>query len=362
MFSEHDERFMRRALELAARALNHATPNPRVGCVLVRDGNIVAEGFTQRPGEPHAEAHALAQARARGVDLKGASAYVTLEPCNHFGRTPPCTEALIASGVEQVIAAMEDPNPIVGGRGFERLRTAGIRVRVGLFERDAHELNIGFVKRMTEGKPWVRAKIAASLDGRTGLPNGESKWITGETARQDGHRWRARACAIATGSGTVRYDDPALTVRGVETPLPLRQPLRVVFDHIGQLEASAKALAGGALVVCGARKPVGLASDVEIISFPDGHGKIDLSAALKEIASRGVNELHLEAGARLTGPMLQQGHVDELLVYFAPKVIGSDAREMFSIPSPPKLADALSLSLHDIARFDDDIRLIYRKD
>lgn len=362
MFSEADETLMRRALELAALAMNHATPNPRVGCVIARNGQVLAEGFTQRPGEPHAEAHALANARSRGIELKGATAYVTLEPCNHIGRTPPCTEALIAAGIEQVVAAMEDPNPIVAGRGFERCRSAGLQVRVGLLERDAYELNIGFVKRMTRGLPWVRAKIAASVDGRTGLPNGESKWITGDAARLDGHRWRARACAIATGSGTVRHDDPALTVRGVETKLPLRQPLRIVFDHIGQLHRDAKVLQGGALVVCADRVPMNLADDVEVISFPDGRGKIDLSAALKEIASRGVNELHLEAGARLTGPMLQQGHVDELLVYLAPKVIGSDAREMFTLASPPSLEGVLEFSLHDVTRFDDDIRIIYRKD
>ncbi|MGL5004209.1 MAG: bifunctional diaminohydroxyphosphoribosylaminopyrimidine deaminase/5-amino-6-(5-phosphoribosylamino)uracil reductase RibD, partial [Casimicrobium sp.] len=232
MFSTIDEKFMRRALELAALAMNHATPNPRVGCVIVRDGQVLSEGFTQRPGEPHAEAHAIKQARSKQLELSGATAYVTLEPCNHFGRTPPCTEALVEAGIKRVVAAVQDPNPIVSGRGLARLRDAGIEVRAGLLEHDAREMNIGFIKRMQTGLPWLRCKVAASLDGRTGLSNGASQWITGEAARLDGHRYRARACAVATGSGTVRHDDPLMTVRGVETVLPLRQPLRIVFDHL----------------------------------------------------------------------------------------------------------------------------------
>jgi diaminohydroxyphosphoribosylaminopyrimidine deaminase / 5-amino-6-(5-phosphoribosylamino)uracil reductase len=361
MFSTSDEQWMRRALDLATLAMNHATPNPRVGCVIVRDGQMLSEGFTQRPGEPHAEAHAIKQARSRQVDLTGATAYVTLEPCNHFGRTPPCTEALIDAGIKRVVAAMQDPNPIVSGRGLARLREAGIEVRAGLLEHEAHELNIGFVKRMTTGKPWVRAKVAASLDGRTGLSNGESQWITGEAARLDGHQWRARACAIATGSGTVRHDNPRLTVRGVETPLPLRQPLRVVFDHIGEIDPNAKVLQGGALVICADRIPSGLNSEVETICLPDGHGKIDLPRAIEEIGKRGVNELHVEAGARLMGPMIQAGLIDELLVYLAPKLLGRDAREMFSLPEPMKLADAMQFEYQDVRMIGDDVRMILRK-
>jgi diaminohydroxyphosphoribosylaminopyrimidine deaminase / 5-amino-6-(5-phosphoribosylamino)uracil reductase len=363
VFSVSDEAWMRRALALAEHAMNHATPNPRVGCVFVREEYVLAEGFTQRPGEAHAEAHAIAQARARGIDLRGATAYVTLEPCNHFGRTPPCTEALIASGVSRVVAAMEDPNPVVSGRGFTRLRDAGIEVRVGLLETDAHELNIGFVNRMQTGRPWVRAKMAASLDGRSGLSNGVSQWITGSSARQDGHRWRARACAIATGSGTVRHDNPRLTVRDVATVLPLRQPLRIVFDHLGEMRADAHVLRDGALVYCANVKPVDLGADVEIVSMPDVEhpNKIDLTKAIADIGSRGVNELHVEAGARLLGPMIQQGLVDELLMYVAPKLLGRDARELFSLPEPIKLEDAIRFEFFDVRLIDEDVRMILRK-
>jgi diaminohydroxyphosphoribosylaminopyrimidine deaminase / 5-amino-6-(5-phosphoribosylamino)uracil reductase len=361
MFSERDEHFMRRALDLAALAMNHATPNPRVGCVLVRDGQVISEGYTQRPGEPHAEAHAIKSARSKQIELSGATAYVTLEPCNHFGRTPPCTEALIDAGIKRVVVAMQDPNPIVSGRGLARLRDAGVEVRAGLLEHDAQALNIGFVKRMMTGLPWVRAKVAASIDGRTGLSNGESKWITGEAARKDGHHWRARACAIATGSGTVRHDDPQMTVRDVETVLPLRQPVRIVFDHLGELNANAKVLVGGALVICADRVPPGLGSDVEVMQLPDGQGKIDLLRAIKFIGSRSVNELHIEAGARLMGPMVQAGLVDELLVYFAPKLLGRDAREMFSIAEPLHLSEATQFEFHEVRAIGDDVRMLLRK-
>lgn len=362
MFSVNDEAFMRRALELAAMAMNHATPNPRVGCVMVRNGQIVAEGFTQRPGEPHAEAHAIRNARSKGVELVGATAYVTLEPCNHFGKTPPCTDALIGAGVSRVVAAMEDPNPRVCGSGFERLRDAGIDVRVGLLQQDASELNIGFIKRMATGLPWVRCKVAASIDGRTGLASGESKWITGEEARRDGHRWRARACAVVTGSGTVKQDNPQMTVRGVATTLPLRQPLRVVFDHLGELSPQAKVLQGGALVYCSDHVAVGLPANVEVVRLPDPEnpGKIDLVAAIHDLGERGINELHVEAGARLMGPLIAAGLVDELLVYLAPKLLGRDAREMFSLLAPEKLADVMQFDLHDVTRIGDDVRIMLR--
>ena len=362
MFSADDETFMRRALELAVMAMNHATPNPRVGCVLARDGAILAEGFTQRPGEQHAEAHAIKNGRSKGISLEGSTAYVTLEPCNHFGKTPPCTEALIGAGIKRVVVALEDPNPMVSGTGLTRLRDAGIDVRVGLLSHDALELNIGFVKRMTTGLPWVRCKVAASMDGRTGLANGESQWITGDEARRDGHRWRARACAVLTGSGTVRHDDPQMTVRGVTTVLPLRQPLRVVFDHLGELNPTAKVLQGGALVYCADRIAVGLAENVEVVRLPDAKrtGKIDLPAALQDLGARGVNELHVEAGARLMGPMVQAGLVDELLVYLAPKLLGRNAREMFSINEPEKLSDALQFDLHEVVRMGDDVRIMMR--
>jgi diaminohydroxyphosphoribosylaminopyrimidine deaminase / 5-amino-6-(5-phosphoribosylamino)uracil reductase len=361
MFSAIDEKYMHRALELAALAMNHATPNPRVGCVIVREGEVLTEGFTQRPGEPHAEAHAIKLARIKNVDMRDATAYVTLEPCNHFGRTPPCSEALIEAGITRVVTAMQDPNPIVGGHGFERLRNAGVEVRVGLLEQEAREINIGFFKRMASGLPWVRAKVAASIDGRTGLANGDSQWITSTAARADGHSWRARACAVATGSGTVRHDNPEMTVRGVSTVLPLRQPLRIVFDHLGELDPNAKILDGGALVICADKVPPNMRNNVEVVQFPDARGKIDLPRALADIGSRGVNELHLEAGARLMGPMIQAGLVDELLVYLAPKLLGRDAREMFSLPEPLKLADALQFEFHDVTRVGEDVRLMLRK-
>ena len=362
MFSAADETFMRRALELAAMAMNHATPNPRVGCVLVRDGQLISEGFTQRPGETHAEAHAIKNAKSKGLNLEGTTAYVTLEPCNHFGKTPPCTDALISAGITRVFAALEDPNPMVSGTGLARLRDAGVDVRVGLLSHDAVELNIGFIKRMTTGLPWVRAKVAASMDGRTGLASGQSKWITGEEARLDGHRWRARACAIVTGSGTVKHDDPQMTVRGVDTVLALRQPMRIVFDHLGDLNPSAKVLQGGALVYCADRVPADMASNVEVVQLPDAArpGKIDLAAALQDIGARGVNELHVEAGARLTGPLVAAGLVDELLIYLAPKLLGRNAREMFSFDEPETLSDALSFDLHDVTRIGDDIRVLMR--
>jgi diaminohydroxyphosphoribosylaminopyrimidine deaminase / 5-amino-6-(5-phosphoribosylamino)uracil reductase len=361
MFSLIDEGHMRRALDLATLAMNHATPNPRVGCVIVRDSVVLSEGYTQRPGEAHAEAFAIKQARIKGIDLVGATAYVTLEPCNHFGRTPPCTEALIDAGITRLVAAMQDPNPVVGGRGFARLREAGIEVRVGLLEHDARELNIGFLRRMATGLPWVRCKVAASVDGRTGLADGQSKWITGDAARQDGHHWRARACAVLTGGGTVKYDDPMMTVRGVDTVLPLRQPMRIVFDHWGELDRDAKVLAQGALVYCADKMPQGLGADVEIVPMPDGSGKIDLPGAIADIGSRGVNELHVEAGARLLGPLIHAGLVDELLVYVAPKILGSDAREMFTLPAPLSLGNALQFEFHDMMRIGGDARMILRK-
>src|SRR5579864_892433 len=249
MFSQTDFIHMERALALAKRGMYTTDPNPRVGCVLVKNGEVIGEGFTQPAGQDHAEIRALKDARSRGHDSRGATAYVTLEPCSHFGRTPPCAHALIDAQVERVIAAMEDPNPQVSGRGLTMLRDADIEVRCGLLANEARELNIGFVSRMTRGRPWVRMKIAASLDGRTALANGRSQWITGEAARQDGHRWRARACAILTGFGTVKDDDPQLNVRGVDTP---RQPLKIIVDSKFETSPVARVLKDGNALVVGA--------------------------------------------------------------------------------------------------------------
>jgi diaminohydroxyphosphoribosylaminopyrimidine deaminase/5-amino-6-(5-phosphoribosylamino)uracil reductase len=359
VFSAADHGFMARALQLAERGLYSTSPNPRVGCVLVRDGAVVGEGWHVRAGEAHAEVHAL---QAAGAAARGATAYVTLEPCNHHGRTPPCVDALLAAGVVRVVAAMEDPNPLVAGQGLARLRAAGVATGHGLLEDAARELNIGFVARMTRGRPWLRLKAAASLDGRTALANGESQWITGPEARRDGHRWRARACAILTGVGTVRDDDPQLTVRDVETT---RQPLRVVVDSRLEMPPTACLLDGGPVLVIGAvadpaRADALAARGAEVLLLPNADGKVDLAAALAELARRGINEVHAEAGARLNGSLLREGVVDELLLYLAPSLIGDAARGLFDLPALAALADRRRLQWRDVRRVGDDLRIVAR--
>jgi diaminohydroxyphosphoribosylaminopyrimidine deaminase / 5-amino-6-(5-phosphoribosylamino)uracil reductase len=365
MFSEADFVHMQRALTLAARGMYTTTPNPRVGCVLVQDGMAIGEGFTQPAGQDHAEVQALKDARRRGHDPEGATAYVSLEPCSHFGRTPPCVQALIDARVKRVIAAMEDPNPQVSGRGLSRLRDAGIDVRCGLLANEARELNIGFVSRMTRARPWVRMKVAASLDGRTALPTGESQWITGDAARADGHAWRARACAILTGIGTVREDDPQLSVREVETP---RQPLRVLVDSRLDVPLKARLFDGAPpLIFCGridernAERADALAArGVEIVSLVNEHGKVDLPAMLKALAQRGINELHVEAGHKLNGSLLREGCVDELLVYLAPSLLGADSAGMFDLTAPALLDARTRLVFHTIDRIGNDLRILAR--
>ncbi|MFC5301524.1 bifunctional diaminohydroxyphosphoribosylaminopyrimidine deaminase/5-amino-6-(5-phosphoribosylamino)uracil reductase RibD [Azospira restricta] len=359
MFSAADHDFMARALRLAERGLYTTSPNPRVGCVLVRDGAVVGEGWHARAGEAHAEVHAL---QAAGAAARGATAYVTLEPCNHHGRTPPCVDALLAAGVGRVVAAMADPNPLVAGQGLARLHAAGVVTEHGLLEHEARELNIGFVARMTRGRPWLRLKAAASLDGKTALANGESQWITGAEARRDGHRWRARACAILTGVGTVRDDDPQLTVRDVETT---RQPLRVVVDSRLETPPTARILDGGPLLVIGAvadaaRAGALAARGAEVLLLPNAAGKVDLSAALAELARRGINEVHAEAGARLNGSLLREGLVDELLLYLAPCLVGDAARGLFDLPALAALADRRQLQWRDLRPVGADLRLIAR--
>jgi diaminohydroxyphosphoribosylaminopyrimidine deaminase/5-amino-6-(5-phosphoribosylamino)uracil reductase len=362
MYSDADHHFMARALELAAKAMVHATPNPRVGCVVVRDGRIIGEGFTQRPGSNHAEIEALLDARRSGNDLHDAQVYVTLEPCAHFGRTPPCATALIEAHVGMVIAAVEDPNPQVGGRGLEMLRQAGIDVRCGLLKQDAIEMNAGFFSRMTRGRPWVRVKVAASLDGRTGLQNGASQWITSEAARADGHAWRARACAVLTGIGTVRSDDPRLSVRLVETP---RQPLKVLVDSRFEVAPQARLFDGHpVLVVCARRdrdKAEQLASrNVEVIELAaDSRDKVDLAVLMKELARRGTNELHVEAGAKLNGSLMAAGLVDEVLAYLAPCLIGP-GQPMIELPTLTSLNQVRRLTLREVVRIGDDVRLLAR--
>src|SRR5205085_5477820 len=317
---ELDRAIMRRALELAAKGMYTTTPNPRVGCVIARDGRIIGEGWHEKAGGAHAEIRAL-----QGIDAAGATVYVTLEPCGHHGRTPPCVDALLRAKVARVVAAMRDPSPDASGGG-ERLNAAGIRFEHGLLEEEARELNIGFCSRVTRRRPWVRMKIAATLDGRSALEDGRSQWITGAEARRDGHRWRARACAILTGIGTVRADDPQLNVREIDTP---RQPLRVVVDS--RLEMSPTARVLPALIFAGGE---GKLANAEIIALPNAAGKVDLPRMLEVLAQRGVNELHVEAGFRLNGSLVREGCVDEFLLYLNPSFLGDAAQGMLDLPAP----------------------------
>lgn len=358
-FSAVDHGMMARALQLAERGLWTTTPNPRVGCVLVRGGEIVGEGWHEKAGEAHAEVHAL---RAAGEQARGATAYVTLEPCSHHGRTPPCAEALITAGVTRVVAAMADPNPLVAGQGLAMLRAAGIEAACGLLENEARELNIGFVSRMTRGRPWLRLKAAASLDGKTALNNGLSQWITGPEARRDGHRWRARACAILTGIGTVRDDDPQLSVRDVATT---RQPLRVVVDSRLEIPLTAKILQGGAVLIAAAvdnenKANLLRAAGAEVVVLTNPQGKVDLSALLVELGRRGINEVHAEAGFKLNGSLLREGLVDEFLLYFAPCLIGHEAAGLFNLPELATLDGKRRLAIRDLRQLGPDIRLIAR--
>lgn len=357
------QRMADEALALAARAIGVSEPNPRVGCVVASpDGAVLGAGHTQRAGDAHAEVMAL---RAAGSSARGATAYVTLEPCSHHGRTPPCCDALIEAGVAKVIVAIEDPNPQVAGSGIARLRAAGLEVEVvgGEWGAASRELNIGFFSRMLRGKPWVRMKVAASLDGRTALADGQSQWITGEAARADGHAWRKRAGAVLTGIGTVREDDPRLDVRFVATDV---QPLRVVVDSRLQINSQSRVLQppGRALIYTtssDAARAAALTSDhVEVAPLPaDTQGKTDLTALLVDLAKRGVNELHVEAGEKLNASLLRAGLVDELLLYVAPRLLG-EGRGMASIGALANLEDSLDFGFIDALRIGTDLRLRLR--
>ena len=356
MFTAADRELMRQALELASRGLYTTTPNPRVGCVIVRDGAVVGTGWHEKAGLPHAEVLALKEA---GERARGATLYVNFEPCSHHGRTPPCVEAVIPAGIRRVVAAMQDPNPKVAGAGFAKLRAAGIEVESGLMEEEARDLNIGFVSRMTRGRPWVRMKIAASLDGRTALANGQSQWITGEEARADGHRWRARACAVLTGQGTVRDDDPQLNVRGVDTP---RQPLKIVVDSRFETPLSARVLKDGKALIAGAVNEKARIAALEkagaaTVIIPNDRGKVELFNLMEELARRELNEIHVEGGTRLNGSLLQAGVVDELLVYLAPSVIGDSGRGMFDLPELKELSRAKRLGIRGVERVGGDVRV-----
>ncbi|HEA25906.1 MAG TPA: bifunctional diaminohydroxyphosphoribosylaminopyrimidine deaminase/5-amino-6-(5-phosphoribosylamino)uracil reductase RibD [Ectothiorhodospiraceae bacterium] len=349
---------MVRALQLAERGLFTTHPNPRVGCVIVNGEEVIGEGWHQKAGGPHAEIHALQQA---GENARGATAYVTLEPCSHHGKTPPCADALIAAGISRVVIAMQDPNPQVAGAGIERLRKSGIEVSAGLLEADARALNPGFILRMSEGRPFVRCKMAISLDGRTAMASGESQWITGADAREDGQRLRARSSAIMTGVGTVLADDPQMTVR-LEGEA-VKTPLRIVLDPHLSTPISAKILQGDAptLIVTAVDEP-GIQQQfeeagIEVIAVPGCNDTIDLPALMQILANREINEIHLEAGATLSGAMLHEGLIDELNIYMAAKLMGSGARALFNTPGLELLADAVDLDIIDIRAVGADWRI-----
>lgn len=362
---ENDLRQLQRALQLAHSAIGRSDPNPRVGCVIAdSSGRLIGEGATQAAGQAHAEVMALRAAQASGASPRGGTAWVSLEPCSHHGRTPPCADALLAAGLSRVVVATTDPNPLVAGAGVQRLRAAGVVVEVagGASAAQVQELNIGFFSRMKRGVPWVRCKLAASLDGRTALDDGSSHWITGEAARADGHAWRRRAGAVLSGVGTILADDPRLDVRHVATEL---QPLRAVVDSRLRAPAHARIYdpPGAALVFCAHAEPAAAAAlrarDVEAVALPAADGSVDLRRVVTDLAARGVNELHVEAGPRLSGALLRAGLIDEFLIYLAPKLIGA-GRGMVD----GRLADlsqAWALQFHAVEPIGDDLRVIARR-
>ncbi len=361
MFTARDHGFMAQALQLAERGINNTMPNPRVGCVIVKDDETIGQGWTQPAGQDHAEIQALKSCQR---DSLGATAYVTLEPCSHFGRTPPCADALIKAGVARVVAAMMDPNPEVAGRGLLRLQQHGIATSSGLMELDACKLNPGFISRMTRGRPWTTLKIAASLDGCTALANGVSQWITSAAARSDVQRQRARSCAILTGVGTVLMDDPQMTVRESDTG---RQPLRIVVDSQLRTPPAARILHGGnTLIACLAGQTVKSAvlrqAGATLLELPEQDGKVCLSSLLQVLAAREINEVLVEAGATLNGALLRQGLADELLLYYAPTLLGESARGMFALPSLIGMEQRMNLDIQSLDRVGQDIRIRARPD
>lgn len=354
---------MAQALALAAQCLDLTSPNPRVGCVLTAsDGSMLGQGHTQKAGGPHAEICALRDAQEKGHSVRGATAYVTLEPCSHHGRTGPCCDALIQAGIAKVVAAVADPNPLVAGQGFARLRAAGIEVVVGPGELEARELNLGFFSRMVRQTPWVRMKVAASLDGKTALDNGSSQWITSEAARSDGHHWRARACAVLTGIGTVLKDNPRLDVRLPNTP---RQPHLILVDSHLQTPLDAPLfMAGRALFIYAAERNSSKQAALEahgatVVYLPASDGRVDLPAMLRDLARREINELHVEAGQTLNGALLAQGLVDEFVVYLAPKWIGQ-GQGMAHFGPLTDLSQALALEFTSVEQLGPDLRLVAR--
>ena len=357
-FSATDCRYMADAIRLAWRGRYGAHPNPRVGCVIVNGGAVVGRGYHRRVGEAHAEVNALAEA---GRDARGADAFVTLEPCNHQGRTGPCVDALLGAGVRRVVAAMADPFPEVAGKGLERLAANGVDVSVGLLEAEARRINEGYLSRLERGRPFVRLKIAASLDGATAMRSGESQWITGSAARRDVQRLRAMSGAVMTGIGTVLDDYPSLTVRDLEVPT---QPLRVVLDSRLRMPAGARLFdTDGAILVCcaddsAAAPLIGAGADIMVAAADDG--RVDVGAVLAELAACGVNDVLVESGQTLAGQLLATGQVDELVIYQAPHIMGSETRPMFATAAWHALDDRLGLEITDVRRLGDDTRITAR--
>jgi diaminohydroxyphosphoribosylaminopyrimidine deaminase/5-amino-6-(5-phosphoribosylamino)uracil reductase len=359
MFDAFDQQCMSRALDLAARGLCSTDPNPRVGCVIARDGEMLAEGWHQRAGEAHAEPQALAQA---GEGARGATAYVTLEPCSHQGRTASCADALVEAGLSRVVGAIADPNPMVNGQGFERLKAAGIQVDTGLAREQAEELNAGFFKRMRERRPWIRVKLALSLDGKTALQDGSSQWITGEASRLDVQEWRARSSAVMTGIGTLLADDPSLNVRLDQHP---RQPMRVIVDSHWRTPPGARSLAlPGRVLIAGCDDfdipPALRETQAELLSLPRTGERVDLRALLAALAERAVNELQVEAGATLAGALVDAGLVDELLIYQAPMLLGGGSREAFAFGPLSAMDQRIELQKIESLALGSDLRLRFR--
>ena len=358
---ESDTHWMSLALSWAEKALFITSPNPRVGCVIINaQGVLLGAGHTQPAGQAHAEIMALQDAKQRGMDVAGAIAYVSLEPCSHQGRTGPCCEALIQAGLSRVVVAVQDPNPQVSGNGIARLRQSGMQVDVGILQDKARALNQGFFKRMTTGLPWMRLKVAASLDGQTALSNGVSQWITSAAARQDGHAWRARACALLTGIGTVLEDDPQLNVRDIDSP---RQPTLVIVDSKLETPLNAKLwqTQREVWIYCAIeaadRRAALEAKGARVMCLPNALGKVDLRAMQQDLGQRSINEVHIEAGFKLNGSLLGDGLVDELLVYLAPMLIGNGLG-IANLGPFASLAQALKLDIQNVASVGDDIRVI----
>ena len=355
-FSAADHAFMAQALRLAQHGLYTTMPNPRVGCVIVKNDKVIGEGAHVKAGEPHAEALALRQA---GERAKGATVYVTLEPCSHFGKTSPCANALIEAGVAKVIVAMQDPNPLVAGQGLAKLAARGIETKSDLMQAQAIELNLGFISRMTKNMPFVRSKIASSLDGKTALSNGESRWITGEAARMDVQHWRARSCAIMTGIGTILSDNPSLNVRDIALE---RQPLKIIVDSQLRTPINSKVLQSGRTLIAFAIDVEGKAEKLldagaELLCIPSDENKVCLKTLLSHLASIEINEVMVEGGEGLNGALMTQNLIDELLIYYAPKIMGSAGKGMFAMPPLTNMNQALNLQILDVLQFGSDIRL-----